>query len=207
MSSPLIVGFLASFALIAAIGAQNAFVLRQGIRREHVLPVVAMCTVSDIVLIAAGMFRLLGKTVGSSVGKTAQSMQTPEGAGGGAGGGKGAQHGSSGGTSGAGGGGGGGGSGGVGNESQVAGQAAVGGAGGDVGSSSGTRAPSAEEGAATSNGEAPKRTAKGTRSTTIDAKRGFAFFLVLFGALILIVVGYRARAAAKKVKELEEKEK
>jgi L-lysine exporter family protein LysE/ArgO len=55
MSSPLIVGFLASFALIAAIGAQNAFVLRQGIRREHVLPVVAMCTVSDIVLIAAGI--------------------------------------------------------------------------------------------------------------------------------------------------------
>ena len=55
MNSPLVVGFLASFALIAAIGAQNAFVLRQGIRREHVLPVVAMCTLSDIVLIAAGI--------------------------------------------------------------------------------------------------------------------------------------------------------
>jgi len=55
MNSPLLVGFLASFALIAAIGAQNAFVLRQGIRREHVLPVVAMCTISDIVLIAAGI--------------------------------------------------------------------------------------------------------------------------------------------------------
>lgn len=41
--------------LIAAIGAQNAFVLRQGIRREHVLPVVALCTVSDLVLIAAGI--------------------------------------------------------------------------------------------------------------------------------------------------------
>ena len=37
MSSPLLVGFLTSFTLIAAIGAQNAFVLRQGIRREHVL--------------------------------------------------------------------------------------------------------------------------------------------------------------------------
>ena len=48
-------GFLASFALIAAIGAQNAFVLRQGIRREHVLPVVTMCTLSDVVLIAAGI--------------------------------------------------------------------------------------------------------------------------------------------------------
>ena len=55
MSSPLLIGFIASFTLIAAIGAQNAFVLRQGIRREHVLPVVAVCTVSDIVLIAAGI--------------------------------------------------------------------------------------------------------------------------------------------------------
>ena len=55
MNSPLLVGFLASFTLIAAIGAQNAFVLRQGIRREHVLPVVVMCTISDIVLIAAGI--------------------------------------------------------------------------------------------------------------------------------------------------------
>ncbi len=55
MNSPLVMGFLASFALIAAIGAQNAFVLRQGIRREHVLPVVAMCTVSDIALITAGI--------------------------------------------------------------------------------------------------------------------------------------------------------
>jgi L-lysine exporter family protein LysE/ArgO len=55
MSSPLVLGFLASFTLIAAIGAQNAFVLRQGIRREHVLPVVALCTMSDIVLILAGI--------------------------------------------------------------------------------------------------------------------------------------------------------
>jgi L-lysine exporter family protein LysE/ArgO len=55
VNSPLLVGFLASFTLIAAIGAQNAFVLRQGIRREHVVPVVALCTVSDIALIAAGI--------------------------------------------------------------------------------------------------------------------------------------------------------
>lgn len=55
MDSPLLVGFLASLALIAAIGAQNAFVLRQGIRREHVLPVVALCTMSDAVLIVAGI--------------------------------------------------------------------------------------------------------------------------------------------------------
>jgi L-lysine exporter family protein LysE/ArgO len=55
MSSPAVLGFLASFTLIAAIGAQNAFVLRQGIRREHVLAVVALCTVSDMVLITAGI--------------------------------------------------------------------------------------------------------------------------------------------------------
>src|SRR6478736_3018992 len=41
-------------SLIIAIGAQNAFVLRQGLRREHVLPVVALCVLSDLVLIAAG---------------------------------------------------------------------------------------------------------------------------------------------------------
>jgi L-lysine exporter family protein LysE/ArgO len=41
--------------LIAAIGAQNAFVLRQGIRREHVLAVVLICIASDAVLILAGV--------------------------------------------------------------------------------------------------------------------------------------------------------
>jgi L-lysine exporter family protein LysE/ArgO len=55
MTSPLLIGFVTAFTLIAAIGAQNAFVLRQGIRREHVLAVVTVCTVSDIVLIAAGI--------------------------------------------------------------------------------------------------------------------------------------------------------
>lgn len=42
-------------SLIIAIGAQNVFVLRQGIRREHVLAVVVICAVSDAVLIAAGV--------------------------------------------------------------------------------------------------------------------------------------------------------
>jgi len=42
-------------SLIVAIGAQNAFLLRQGLLREHVLPVVAVCAVSDAVLIAAGI--------------------------------------------------------------------------------------------------------------------------------------------------------
>ncbi|ANE78053.1 amino acid transporter [Mycobacterium adipatum] len=55
MASPVLVGFLTTMALIAAIGAQNAFVLRQGIRGEHVIPVIALCTVSDLILIAAGI--------------------------------------------------------------------------------------------------------------------------------------------------------
>lgn len=42
-------------SLIIAIGAQNVFVLRQGIRREHVLPVVIVCALSDALLIAAGV--------------------------------------------------------------------------------------------------------------------------------------------------------
>ena len=48
-------GFGLGLALIVAIGAQNAFVLRQGLRGEHVVPVVAVCATSDLVLIAAGV--------------------------------------------------------------------------------------------------------------------------------------------------------
>ncbi|MFT4218885.1 MAG: LysE/ArgO family amino acid transporter [Micropruina sp.] len=43
------------FSLIVAIGAQNVFVLRQGIRREHVLLTATICAVSDAVLIVAGV--------------------------------------------------------------------------------------------------------------------------------------------------------
>jgi L-lysine exporter family protein LysE/ArgO len=42
-------------SLIVAIGAQNAFVLRQGLRLEHVTAVVAVCLLSDVALIAAGV--------------------------------------------------------------------------------------------------------------------------------------------------------
>jgi L-lysine exporter family protein LysE/ArgO len=42
-------------SLIVAIGAQNAFVLRQGLRAEHVAAVVAVCLLSDVALIAAGV--------------------------------------------------------------------------------------------------------------------------------------------------------
>ena len=48
-------GYLVAVSLILAIGAQNAFVLRQGLRREHVAWVVAVCAVSDAVLIAIGV--------------------------------------------------------------------------------------------------------------------------------------------------------
>ncbi|PRZ48818.1 LysE/ArgO family amino acid transporter [Tritonibacter scottomollicae] len=51
----LMAGFGLAFSLILAIGAQNAFVLRQGIRGQHVLPVVLTCAVSDAVLITAGV--------------------------------------------------------------------------------------------------------------------------------------------------------
>lgn len=55
MNEALVSGYLVAIGLIAAIGAQNAFVLRQGIRREHVLAVVLVCALSDAVLIAAGV--------------------------------------------------------------------------------------------------------------------------------------------------------
>ena len=48
-------GFATGLALIVAIGSQNVFVLRQGIRREHVLAIVLFCAASDAVLILAGI--------------------------------------------------------------------------------------------------------------------------------------------------------
>ncbi|MCW4385252.1 LysE/ArgO family amino acid transporter [Salinibacterium sp. SYSU T00001] len=48
-------GFVLGFGLIAAIGAQNAFILRQGVRRQHLLAVVLVCALSDIVLIFGGI--------------------------------------------------------------------------------------------------------------------------------------------------------
>ena len=50
-----VAGFGLGISLILAIGAQNAFVLRQGLRREHVLAVVLVCALSDAVLVAAGV--------------------------------------------------------------------------------------------------------------------------------------------------------
>ncbi|MFM7531432.1 MAG: LysE/ArgO family amino acid transporter [Rubrivivax sp.] len=58
-------GFALGLSLIVAIGAQNAFVLRQGLRREHVGAVVALCAAADAALIAAGvlgMAQALGRS-------------------------------------------------------------------------------------------------------------------------------------------------
>jgi len=49
-------GFVMGLGLIVAIGAQNAFVLRQGLRREHVGAVVLFCALADAALITAGVF-------------------------------------------------------------------------------------------------------------------------------------------------------
>jgi L-lysine exporter family protein LysE/ArgO len=51
-------GLLVAAGLIIAIGAQNAFVLAQSLRREHHLPVAALCVLCDALLIAAGVFGL-----------------------------------------------------------------------------------------------------------------------------------------------------
>ncbi|OHV12811.1 amino acid transporter [Kushneria phosphatilytica] len=51
-----IAGFGLGLSLILAIGAQNAFVLRQGLRQEHVLWICVVCALSDAVLITAGVF-------------------------------------------------------------------------------------------------------------------------------------------------------
>ncbi|WP_420113648.1 LysE/ArgO family amino acid transporter [Pseudactinotalea sp.] len=52
---PTLSGLAAGLSLIVAIGAQNAFVLRQGLARRHVPLVIAVCAASDAVLIAAGV--------------------------------------------------------------------------------------------------------------------------------------------------------
>lgn len=55
MSLNFFTGFATGLALIVAIGSQNAYVLRQGILREHVLPLVLFCALSDALLILAGI--------------------------------------------------------------------------------------------------------------------------------------------------------
>ena len=64
-ASAFLQGGLMTAGLIVAIGAQNALVLRQGLARRHVGPVVALCTLSDWLLIALGVFGL-GSVIQSS---------------------------------------------------------------------------------------------------------------------------------------------
>jgi L-lysine exporter family protein LysE/ArgO len=55
MFSAAVTGFFTSFSLILAIGAQNAFVLRQGLLKSHVFAICLFCALSDAILIAAGV--------------------------------------------------------------------------------------------------------------------------------------------------------
>ena len=55
MITSALLGFATGLSLIVAIGAQNAFVLQQGIRREHVLPVVLICGITDALLEVLGV--------------------------------------------------------------------------------------------------------------------------------------------------------
>ncbi|MBK1635088.1 LysE/ArgO family amino acid transporter [Rhodovulum adriaticum] len=55
MTGAALTGFFTSLSLILAIGAQNAFVLRQGLTREHVFALCLFCALSDALLIAAGV--------------------------------------------------------------------------------------------------------------------------------------------------------
>ena len=58
MPAPLLAalaGLGLGLSLIIAIGAKNAYVLRQGLRREHVVPVIVICALSDLVLIGLGV--------------------------------------------------------------------------------------------------------------------------------------------------------
>lgn len=51
----LLEGFLVTFGLIVAIGAQNAYILKQGLKKEHVFPLVLLCSVMDAILIFCGV--------------------------------------------------------------------------------------------------------------------------------------------------------
>ena len=72
MNTAFLSGFLLSFSLIFAIGPENAFVLRQGLLKQHVLPIAFFCTLSDIILILLGVFGF-GSII-SSLGNFSQYM-------------------------------------------------------------------------------------------------------------------------------------
>ncbi len=52
----LLLGFFTGLSLILAIGAQNIFVIEQGLKKQHVFLVCLICSISDLILIFAGIF-------------------------------------------------------------------------------------------------------------------------------------------------------
>ena len=52
----LLLGFLTSISLILAIGAQNIFVIEQGLKKQHIFLVCLICSISDFILIFLGIF-------------------------------------------------------------------------------------------------------------------------------------------------------
>lgn len=56
MSTAFIAGFLLCLSLIVAIGSQNAFILKQGLKREHIFWICTLCTIFDMVIIGFGVF-------------------------------------------------------------------------------------------------------------------------------------------------------
>ena len=52
----LILGFFTSLSLILAIGAQNIFVIEQGLKRQHIFIICLICSTSDLILIFSGIF-------------------------------------------------------------------------------------------------------------------------------------------------------
>ncbi|NQY94206.1 MAG: LysE family transporter [Campylobacteraceae bacterium] len=56
ISTIILKGFSVTLSLIFAIGAQNVFVLKQGLKKEHVLPIILICIFIDVILISTGVF-------------------------------------------------------------------------------------------------------------------------------------------------------
>ena len=52
----LLLGFFTGLSLILAIGAQNIFVIEQGLKKQHVFLVCLICSLSDLILIFLGIF-------------------------------------------------------------------------------------------------------------------------------------------------------
>ncbi|MDB2381859.1 LysE family transporter [Candidatus Pelagibacter bacterium] len=52
----LLLGFFTSLSLILAIGAQNIFVIEQGLKKQHLFLVCIVCSISDLILIFLGIF-------------------------------------------------------------------------------------------------------------------------------------------------------